>query len=1053
VYLTDTIPALHPTHRNHTYATGWVLFALLFAWFPLAGASTKDLPQFGLRHFSKASGLSSSTILTTVQSRKGYLWVGTYDGLNRFNGVEFESFTSKSHPGIPSDAITALLESRDGVLWAGTLGQGVVAFEDPNLKRIHAGSRLEGLYVNQLLERGNGEIWAATRTGLYRFRDGGWQSVGQRGEGKGHSRFVHAIAAGAEDSLYVAWADRIEWWQGDSCEDLSEHFPDDITVDCMAWHADSGLWVGTYQHGLFQLQGSTLKYWGAAEGWRSPAVADLVFDSRGDLWVGGRDGVARIGPEGISWLNLRGQMVFSVEPDITGGMWVGTYLHGLYRLGDSVFSTFTPMKRGDVAILGRSVVEWREQILVGTNLGFYRIRDGYLEPFPDLVNWAEVLIRQAIPSSDGGLWVATHTHGLGRVNPDGSSRWYGTSEGLGSLTVRAVLEDRQGRVWIGSSAGLYLLAGGGISKVDALGAQSVLTLHELRDGSVFAGMDGEGFALINDLGIRKVGPGDGLPSGIVFSCWEDDDGVLWLTCNGGGIVRYDRGEIRWLSSRNGLPAQSLFYLIPDEAGFFWMGSGTGIHRVSREQLFRAAAGASDSVNVSVYDAAEGFSTEGITSVTRALQDRQGRLWFPTLDGVSMVDPAQVRSVPDSPWAVIEWLRADETLHFPEEASSVSIGPGTRRLTFHFVGFGSDAPEKQQYLVKLDGYDKDWFAMGTSREHAYTNLRPGRYHFRVRVANRDGILSTRDAGVVVELKARYYQTPLFQGGMVATAAAMLLVGYRLRIRQLRKDQRRLETLVEQRTREWEDAANTARNASESKSRFLAMVSHEVRTPMNGIIGLTDLLLDTSLDTQQREWLDLVQGSSLKLLHLLNDLLDWSKIESGKLTLERVPFELRGLIGECENLMKPQLDRKGLTMSLDIAPEVPRRLVGDPLRIRQILLNLLSNGIKFTNHGGLGVVVRCEHLEQQTCNLHFEVNDTGVGLSDEAMDRLFRDYTQADASISRTYGGTGLGLSICKTLVEMMGGSIWVISRQDEGATFHFRISLTTIPDQDSGVPGP
>jgi ligand-binding sensor domain-containing protein len=591
VHLLFSSQTFAATYRKGLLAMRWLLLLLVPGLSGVSGLPDKELPQFGLRHFTKQSGLTSATILSTEQSQQGYLWIGTYDGLNRFNGVDFRAFTNKSHPQLPSNAITALMETSDGALWIGTLGHGVVAFEDSNLEHEIPGSRLSGLYVNQLLETQEGAVLAATRSGVFRFDQGKWHAEPIRSSGSTQSpcmlgRLLLVLKA------RCMLLGRIASSGGGKviARTCQVHFPSGISADCIAWHPSSGLWVGTYEHGLFQWHEGQLKEYGRDEGWLSPAVADLAFDSEGSLWAGGRDGVARIRPDGLSWLNLGGQMAFCLEPDLMGGMWVGTYHHGIYQLGNSVFSSFTPRHRGEVAILGRSVVEWQDQILVGTNRGFYEIRGGYLVPSDLLKGWDSVLIRQALVSKDGGLWVATHTHGLGRVEADGSCRWFGLGEGLGSLTIRAVLEDRQGRVWIGSSVGLYVLEGGRISKVESMGAPVVLTIHELRDGTLFVGLDGEGFALISEQGIRMVSTDDGLPSGIVFSAWEDAHGVLWLTCNGGGIVRYTHDGIRWFYRPHGLPDHSLFYLIPDDQGSLWMGSQSGVYRISLQQLEQAALG-------------------------------------------------------------------------------------------------------------------------------------------------------------------------------------------------------------------------------------------------------------------------------------------------------------------------------------------------------------------------------------------------------------------------------------------------------------------------------
>jgi ligand-binding sensor domain-containing protein len=742
--------------------------------------------------------------MAILQTRDGYLWLGTFTGLVRFDGVTFTLFDKQNAPGMKQSAgigIKTLYEGKDGSLWIGTNGRGLVRMKDGIFTIYTTKEGLSNDTVRAVAEGTDGSLWVGTDLGLNRFQDGKFTFYGL-GDGLA-SNTIKALLVDRSGILWVGSETGLDQFKDGrftryQLADQKEQTP----VYTIEESRDGSLWIGRFGGGLVRIKDGRQTVFTTKDGMSNNYVHSILEDRDGNLWIGTVGGLNRFLDGHFSAYTVKDGLshndVFGMAEDREGNLWVGVdSTNSLNRFRDGKFLAYTSQEglAGEVAY---SVWQRRDgTIWVGTDGGLNELgNEKFTSHSNELINKH---VNSVLESRDGSLWIGLGGSGVGRLK-SGRLTLYTKKDGLVNDNVWCLAEDKEGSLWIGTNDGLTRFQNEKFTSYtvnDGLPSQMIRMLGVDRDGILWIGGN-SGLTRFQDGMFRTYTKKDGLSSDSPRAIYADPQGVLWIGTMGGGLNRFQDGHFTSITSQQGLVEDYIMAIHEDDHGYLWLGGQKGISRVSKQALENYAAGKVSSVAPILYGRTDGVRGMFSGAGPNAFQAKDGKLWVPTYAGVVVIDPGHIRTNEMMPPVIIEQAMIDRKKVETSQPATLPAGKG--ELEFHYTALSFSVPEKVRFKYKLEGFDQDWIDAGTRRVAYYTNIPPGRYRFRVLASNSDGVWNHEGAGLVFRLTPHFYQTWWFYGLGVMTVGLAVLSGHKMRVRQLQAGKSALELRIQELERE-------------------------------------------------------------------------------------------------------------------------------------------------------------------------------------------------------------------------------------------------------------
>jgi ligand-binding sensor domain-containing protein/signal transduction histidine kinase len=990
--------------------------------------------QYRIDAWTTETGLPQNSVTSLLQTRDGYLWMGTTGGLVRFDGVTFTVQATGAPGGLQSVRISSLLEDGEGGLWIGTEHGGLVRYRGGSF---HAFTTADGLPTNgvSFIARDHQHrLWLATVDGLVRFENGRFTTY-TMADGLPADP-VTQIVSDRDGHVWFGTSRGLVKYAGGRFTIVTtrDGLPDDSVQTLLAGR-DGSLWAGTSESGLARIRDGRVTRFASSDGLPSDRIRYLLEDRSGHLWVGTDQGLARAeirsldetgstatpayGQRFVAYTTRDGlsdNVIRSILEDREGNLWVGTNTGGVNRLKAQHVVAFGRPE----GLPGDGVVPITEDadgtVWIGMTCGgLVRYARGAFTTYGKADGLPNDCVWSLLAGRDGHLWIGTWGGGLIRRDRSGHLTVYREgASGLVSDAVLALHEDRHGALWVGTGSGLNRLKDGAFTtyrRAEGLVADDVRFITEDRAGALWIGTTG-GASRFASGAFTNYTTAQGLSADFVRAIIETDDGAVWFGTYGGGLNRLKDGRISQVTMRHGMFENIVSRILEDDLGNFWMTGNNGIVRVSRAELDEVADGRKAFLNAIPYGPGDGMRSSECNGGGQPAgwRTRDGRLWFPTARGVAVIDPRRIRLNEVVPPVAIEQVLVNREERSP--GTEVVVPPGPAALEIRYTGLSFTAPEHVRFRYRLADLDEDWTDAGTRRTAYYSHLPPGRYTFSVMAANRDGVWNT--AGVATQplrVLPPFYRTWWSTALAAAMLAALLVVAHDRRVRRFKRERAEQDAL-----------SRRLIDSQETERKRIAAELHDSLSQALAVIRNRALVALSAPENQERavEHLEEIAEATARAIDEVREI--------------------------SYNLRPYHLDRLGLTKAILVM--IDRVAVAHHLRfttdvddldgafpadaaigVYRIVQEAVSNAVKHADASAIHVAVKWSARA-----VTIAVYDNGRGF---------------DAAEAR--GAAGFGLVGMAERVRQLGGSLSIESRPGAGTAV--RAMLDTSHGHGDARPDP
>jgi len=1123
------------------------LFLLLYL-----GMSSDLFSQSNIwfRKLSVEDGLSHNTVYSIMQDREGFIWIGTKNGLNCYDGYTFKVFDTNLNDSssISNSWINIIYQDKKGYIWTGTEGGGINRIDRRNGRidkfTSQSGNRnsLCCNYVYSLCEDNDSNLWIGTLEGISVLDAGrknfttyvnkpsdpnslSWNSIYDIYVDKRQRAWIATYGGGL--SMFDRSTGRFRRYRH-NVNDITSISSDSIWQLKQDRNNEDILWISTFS-GLNMLNKSTgtiIHYSNSPGGSLNNAenrLQPLLFDEKNRVWTGTDEkGIFCLEPESShirhfennsgDRKSLNDNSILALFQDRSGLIWVGTRNSGVGLLNESNFMNLNQEK---VKIAGRdvfSVSEHGNMLWIGTNKGLFRLdrntgEASQVQFTKGLFSEKEKAVYSIYIDSDDDLWIGTKAAGMYCLKKNASVftgflRNDNDSTSISGNNVYSITQDSRGILWLGTNRNgidsydkktgkfkRYMFQSG---NTNSLSDNNIMDILADKDNIWVATSGG---------GLDRVSPGTGIikryqnnPSdsntlndNFTRCLYKNTDTTLCVGTYSGGLnmLNIRTGKFHPFMRKTGLPSNTVLGITEDDQKRLWFSTDKGLCRLELTSGKIVNYGPENGLSDNEYHAGSVF------------RDHSGKIYFGSTSGLVYFDPSKVRERTYEPDVRIVDFRVDNPsekkilnsanrfMLFEKDTIVLSYQQSSFTISYSSMQF--PYPGKNQYSHILEKLEKRWSNPLNSNSTSYSNVLPGKYIFRVICSNNDGIWNDKETTLLIIITPPFWKTLWFRAFIVLSLVILIYLIVLFRERTLRRNQEfmaekirentveirkqneeilsqrdyalkqkviieaqnseleihrtGLEQLVKERTAELVAAREKAEESDRLKSGFIANMSHEIRTPMNAIIGFSTLLNNAeTTDIERDEYIKIINNNGNSLMRLIDDILDLSILEAGQVEPHMRICNLNEIFSQLYDIFSikyESISGKNVILENHLAGKESLSLYTDPVRLSQILSNLIDNAIKFTETGS--VHFGCEIPDHEGSNqLMFFVRDSGIGMTREQTDRLFVRFSRVNDSKEKVYRGTGLGLSICKNLVELMGGKIWVESEYNAGSVFYFTL---------------